>query len=180
MLPHELITQTRDRGITLRVDGATVKARHLRAEERAALADPAFAQAVVGLLALEAAVTREEQTYEARLRDLVAESAREQADRVARERRERLSEMEPQQVRRLVESGRLSAADVAEWEAGRAERRRRAAHFAGIAAGAALFGQSVRVVDTPDGPMAVATSAGPGFTRYRSTWNGGLYGGGNR
>ena len=180
MLPHELIASTRARGITLRVDGDIVKARHLRAEERAALADPAFAKTVVGLLALESAVAREEQAYEARLRELVAESAREQADRTARERRERLSEMDAPQVRRLVESGRLSAADVAEWEAGRAERRRRAAHFAGITAGAALFGQSVRVVDTPDGPVAVTTPAGPGFTRYRSTWNGGLYGGNNR
>ena len=180
MLPHELIASTRARGIALRVDGATVRARHLTREERAALRDPAFAQAVAGLLALESAVAREEQAYEARLRDLVAESAREQANRTARQRRERLSEMDAPQVRRLVEAGKMTAADVAEWQAGREERRHRAAHFAGIAAGAALFGQSVRVVDTPDGPMAVATSAGPGFTRYRSTWNGGLYGGGNR
>ena len=134
--------------------------------------------------AVDAALAAEEREWEDRVRELAAKGERAAEERRRRARADWLAELEPDRVRRRAAAGRMTARDVEDWASARAERRAMLARLAGFVAGARLLGESVRVIETPSGPVAVS---GGGSGGYRSSWNGGFYGyldrerrGGNR
>ena len=123
---------------------------------------------------VDAALAAEEGEWEDRVRELAAEGERAADARRRRARADLLASLELGEVRRRARDGRMTAQDVEDWASARAERRAMLARLAGFVAGARLYGESVRVVETPSGPVAVATGGGGGG--YRSSWNGGFYG----
>jgi hypothetical protein len=151
LTPSEFLAALAHRGLRI-----SVKANRLRIEPKAGVSaeDRAYiaqnTSALLAALALEAAHEPASSTEDL-LREAVERGKRENA----RRRRQWFAQLTRGEVRHLVDTGRISPDEVAEWVAARAEREAQLRELEGVAFAAALMRRPARLVDGPDGPVVL-------------------------
>ena len=154
MTASELIAALRERGLRVSV----TKAGKLRVEPKARLTDADRAHirdhtaALLAALALESALTEDAVADDAAQARLVVAGEAAFRRRQERYRRDRLAVLDADRVRAMVDAGKFSAQDVAEWREAVDERLARLRVQALLTLG---LGRVVRLVEGIDGAYTV-------------------------